>query len=220
MTNNFDLFKQYIQKTYQTSGIDRFGTSFNKDEDTFFSIEIIRRGKDNPNMPSTNYLFKNYHINSLDDIDKYKQEFIDICDMFNMRAYVSICRKSYRKCLWKQNEIIAKRICDADYKKCYKSWQSAVSQYSSKYDKRWIIDIDDKDTDLDFVKNIINECQPIESNKIVTIFPTKSGYHMITLPFDKIEFCHKWFNKYGDTKNVPEIKKNSLTLLYENIRQE
>ena len=140
--------------------------------------------------------------------------------MFNMRAYVSICRKSYRKCLWKQNEIIAKRICDADYKKCYKSWQSAVSQYSSKYDKRWIIDIDDKDTDLNFVKNIINECQPLESNKIVAIFPTKSGYHIITLPFNKIEFCHKWFNKYGDTKDVPEIKKNSLTLLYENIRQE
>ena len=48
----------------------------------------------------------------------------------------------------------------------------------------------------------------------------KSGYHIITLPFDKIEFCHKWFNEYGDTKDVPEIKKNSLTLLYENIRQE
>ena len=43
---------------------------------------------------------------------------------------------------------------------------------------------------------------------------------MITLPFDKIEFCHKWFNKYGDTKDVPEIKKNSLTLLYENVKQE
>lgn len=216
MTNNFEEFKKYIQKTYQVSGISFFGTSFNKDDDTFFSIEIIRRGKDNPNMPAANYLFKSYHINTIEDLDKYKQEIIDLCNLFKVRAYISVNRKSYRKCLWRQNELIAKRICDSDYRKPYKLWQKAVSSYHHQQDKRWIIDIDENDEEyLQFIRNVINSTQA-GNNRIIQEFKTKNGYHFITLSFDVTKYSLDICDKYG-VDRIPEIKKNALTLLYENI---
>jgi hypothetical protein len=63
------------------------------------------------------------------------------------------------------------------------------------------------------VKELINYCKP-GGDKIVTEFPTKSGVHIITLPFDRqqfIELCEIYYVRDAD------IKKNHLTLLYENL---
>ena len=52
---------------------------------------------------------------------------------------------------------------------------------------------------------------------VVARIPTKSGFHLITYPFNLQEFNNYW--KEGEFKNipVPEIKKNHITLLYESI---
>ena len=71
MTNNFDLYKEYITT--------EFANSLLPENDTYFVIELMRRGKDNPNMPAANYHFKNYYIRKPEDLDKYKQEIIDLC---------------------------------------------------------------------------------------------------------------------------------------------
>lgn len=215
MTNNFEEIKKYIQKTYQYSGITYFGPSFDKNDDTFFSIDLIRRGKDHPGLPAANYLFRNYHIEKISDIDKFKDEIITLCDTLKLRAYFTINRKSYRKCLWKQNELIAKRIYDGDYKKPYKLWQSSVNMFHHQTDKRWIVDIDDKDIDLQIIRDAINSTNAGE-HRIISELPTKNGHHFITLPFDIIDFNLKMSDKFGIDK-VPDIKKNNLTLLYENI---
>lgn len=215
MTNNFEKVKQYIKTTFQYSGGEVFGQSLNDNDDIFFSIEIIRRGKDHPNMPAANYLFKNYHINKLEDLDKFQEEIISMCDILKMRAYFSINRKSYRKCLLKQNELIAKRIYDGDFKKPHNTWQSAISQYAHSQDKRWIVDVDTVDIDLNHLKQIINTTQAGD-NRIISELKTKNGYHIITLPFDVKKFNSEIEKQFGVDNNI-EIKKNALTLLYENI---
>ena len=111
---------------------------------------------------------------------------------------------------------LARRIVKNDYRKNYAVFESCSGQYCHSKDKQWVIDLDDcklHDEYPETIKELINYCKP-GGDKIVTEFPTKSGVHIITLPFDREQFaelCEEY-----DVKDV-DIKKNHLTLLYENL---
>ena len=66
MTDNFDLFREYIKK----AGIP---DSKNYLNDKFFLVELIRRGKDCPNLPAANYTFKIYYVDSIEEYDRANQ---------------------------------------------------------------------------------------------------------------------------------------------------
>ena len=103
-------------------------------------------------------------------------------------------------------------------------FESCSGSYCNPKNKRWIIDIDnchEDNSEVQDIKNIINNmCQPI-GDKVLYQFPTKFGIHLITTPFDRLEF-NNIINKSINVGNfididIPEIKKNHLTLLYENV---
>lgn len=208
MTNNFDLYKQYITNGFQESVLE--------EGDTYYVIELIRRGKDHPNTPAANYHFKNYYIRQPSDIDKYCKEIISICDLLQLRAYASVNYKSFRQVTLNTIAELAHRVTYNDYNKSYCVFESCSGSYCNSKDKRWVIDIDDEKIDgvvVENIKDIINErCAPLNTNKITAVFPTKSGVHLITKSFDRMEFSN--CTRYIGT---PSIQKNHLTLLYENI---
>jgi hypothetical protein len=111
---------------------------------------------------------------------------------------------------------LARRIANNDYKKNYAVFESCSGQYCHSGDKQWVIDCDDctiYDEYPEKIKELVNLCKP-DGDKVVTEFPTKSGVHIITTPFDRKQFselCKKYY-----IYNV-DIKKNHLTLLYENL---
>jgi hypothetical protein len=214
MTNNFDLYKEYITNDFNNSLLD--------DGDMYFVVELMRRGKDNPDMPAANYHFKNYYIRKPEDLDRYKSEIIMLCDMLRLRAYVSVNYKSFRQVTLDTLAELARRVANNDYKKNYNVYESCSGQYCHSQNKRWVIDIDDETSiDSDKVKkieDIINLCQPINKNKIITKIPTKSGVHIITTPFDRAQFALSCTdNLENGINDMPDIKKNHLTLLYENL---
>jgi hypothetical protein len=214
MTNNFDLYKEYITNDFNNSLLD--------DGDMYFVVELMRRGKDNPDMPAANYHFKNYYIRKPEDLDRYKSEIIMLCDMLRLRAYVSVNYKSFRQVTLDTLAELARRVSNNDYKKNYNVYESCSGQYCHSQNKRWVIDIDDETSiNSDKVKkieDIINLCQPINKNKIITKIPTKSGVHIITTPFDRIQFALNCTdNLENGINDMPDIKKNHLTLLYENL---
>ena len=63
MTNNFETYKQFITEKFNNTEL--------QEGDAYFVIELMRRGKDNPDMPAANYHFKNYYIRKPEDLDKY-----------------------------------------------------------------------------------------------------------------------------------------------------
>lgn len=89
MTDNFNAYKQFITEKWEYTELPK--------DDSYFVVEIIRRGKDIPDMPAANYHFRNYYIRKPEDLDKYKQEIIDLCHMFKMRAYASVNIKSFKQ---------------------------------------------------------------------------------------------------------------------------
>ena len=216
MTNNFELYKKYITSEFENLVLD--------EGDAYFAIELIRRGKDHPDTPAANYHFKNYYIRKPEDLDKYAEEIIKICNLLGLRAYASINYKSFKQVTLNTIAELAHRITYNDYNKSYAVFESCSGSYCNPKNKRWIIDIDnchENNSEVQYIKDIINKvCQPV-GDKILYQFPTKHGVHLITTPFDRLEF-NKIMNKSIEVSNfididIPEIKKNHLTLLYENI---
>ena len=214
MTNNFELYKEYITSEFKQSVLE--------EGDTYFVIELIRRGKDHPDKPAANYHFKNYYIRKPEDLDKYAEEIIRICNLLGLRAYASVNYKSFKQVTLNTISELAHRVSYNDYNKSYAVFESCSGSYCNPKNKRWIVDIDDcnvHDLKIKYIIEIINKvCKP-NFDKILYQFPTKSGIHLVTIPFDKLEF-----NNIMNTPlaietigEMPEIKKNHLTLLYENI---
>ena len=182
MINNFDLISSLLN----------FDNS-----DLFYHLQILRRGKDHPDLPSANRVIKTYYIDNNEKLDKIKQEIIDLCEFFGARAYINLAPKSYHKCTMQ---------CIADM---------AIRAEDKSSDPYWIIDVDGP-TDGKISEFIEYECEPLRYcmegphkvyyNKIYDYIPTKNGYHIITSPFNLEQFKKKYPNI--------DVHKNNPTILY------
>ena len=214
MTDNFNLYKEYIAKDFAESSLE--------ENDMYFVVELMRRGKDNPDLPAANYHFKNYYIRKPEDLDKFKDEIITLCTTLRLRAYASVNYKSFKYVTLNTLAELARRVANNDYKKNYNVYESCSGSYCHSQNKRWVIDIDNESS-IDSIKvkkieELINSCAPLNKDKIILKIPTKSGIHIITSPFDRAQFAINCTdNLENGINDVPDIKKNHLTLLYENL---
>lgn len=109
----------------------------------------------------------------------------------------------------------ARRIAAHDYKKFYNIFESCSGKYSDKGNSVWVVDIDKENLDsINVIKHYINEVKPKNTEKILFEMPTKSGIHLITKGFDLKTFNDNCKNELG---YKVDVKKNHLTLLYENL---
>ena len=131
MTDNFNIYRDYID--------EQFKSSILPENDTYFVVELLRRGKDNPNMPAVNYHFKNYYIRKVEDLDKYENEIKLLCDTLKLRAYVSVNYKSFKQVSLDTMAEIARRIANNDFKKTYAVFESCSGQYCHSGNKRWVL---------------------------------------------------------------------------------
>ena len=212
MTNNFQIISDFL--TEQFSSLNGDDCSFK--DDIFYNVALIGRKKDNALVDGK---VKSYTINDISDLDKYKQEIITICDALKVRAYISVNYKSHRQVALNVMVEIANYSLQDYFKSSRGLYDSVVAKFVDHKKQLWIIDVDKDDsfgksvdelTEL-YIKTI-ESCKPYK--KIVTVIPTKSGKHIITHPFDASEF----YLKIGESVKLGSnlIKKNDVTLLYEN----
>jgi len=209
MTDNINIMRQYMIDL----GIPLM-QSYRKD--LYFDVQLVRRGKDNKDMPAANYTFKTYYIDSIELFDKYIEEIKTCCELFRLRSYISVNAKSKielsKKTLLKYAEMVATE----EFKKPWRLCDSVNGSLDGP-EKRWILDVDDMNmNDERFNKycNIIESCDSKFEKIIVVSLPTKSGIHIITHPFNSEKFKNICIKNNLD---VPDIKKNHITLLYENL---
>ena len=176
--------------------------------DIYYHLQIIRRGKDHPNLPAANRTIKAYFITDVNDLNFYKQEIKDLCKFFEARAYINLAPKSIRKTTMLQLKYLAQRTYENDFQKIWKSWNTCAVKIKGE-ESRWVVDIDCSLEKMIYwwdIKEYINEkCEPV-GNKIISIIPTKNGNHLITSPFNIKQFKEK----YPDI----DVHKNNPTLLY------
>ena len=212
MTDNFQAISDFL--TEQFSSLYSYDCSVK--DDIFYNVALIGRKKDNALVDGK---VKSYTIDTICDLDKYKQEIITICDALKVRAYISVNYKSHRQVALKAMVEIANYSLQDYFKSSRGLYDSVVAKFVDHKKQLWIIDVDKDDsfcksvdelTDL-YIKTI-ESCKPYK--KIVTVIPTKSGKHIITHSFDASEF----YLKIGELVKLGSnlIKKNDVTLLYEN----
>ena len=216
MTDNFNRYREFITLMGGLPDVNEKGNL-----DKYYVIELMRRGKDNPDMPAANYHFRNYYIYSWKDLNRYEQEIKNICNLLNLRAYCSVNYKLMSQVALDTLAESARRIAAHDYKKFYNIFESCSGKFVDSKNNLWVIDIDNVNIDkhedackIAEISRLINNMESGYSENVVYYMPTKSGMHIITHPFNL-----QHFNEEYDNETLPlDIKKNHLTLLYEDLK--
>ena len=203
MIDNFELIKSLLEFP---------------NDDIYYHLQIIRRGKDHPELPAANRVIKSYFICSLENLDYVEDEIKKLCEFFGARAYINLAPKSIKKTTMLQIKYLAQRAYEGDFKKIWKSWNTCAGEIKGE-EARWVVDIDHNIDNPNLeptwgaIADFIDyECEPIRKingicvPKVIEDIPTKNGYHLITTPFNLQQFKEK----YPDI----DVHKNNPTLLY------
>lgn len=189
---------------------------FEESDNLFMHLQILRRGKDHPDLPAANKLIKTWLVRSAEHLESLKDEVVFLCEHYKARAYISCVPKSIEKL----NRLIMRKLADNQYTgSAINPWHvfnSACGELPG-VEKRWVVDVDSKDREaLEFIKLEIDRIwvntHPQDWGKVreaawfVGMIPTLNGYHLITYPFNLQEFSKRFLDV--------EVKKNGLTALY------
>lgn len=196
MINNIEIIKPLL--------------NFEKQGD-FYMLYVFKRKKDQPEGERDNHqsvrTIKSYCIESIDHLERRYEEIKQMCEMFKARAYIHVQKQNHFDVSLNMMVALAQRIQDGNTNQ-KGLFDSVVGQIKT-HEKRWIVDVDNKDEEVLLkVMRLINGVKP-EGNKIYSTVPTKNGYHLITGRFDVMEF-----QKYFLGGDVPDIQKKNPTLLY------
>lgn len=217
MTDNFNRYREFIELS---GGLP--ATRNDSDLDRYYVIELMRRGKDNPGMQAANYHFNNYYIYSWQDLESREHEIKAVCDLLNMRAYCSVNHKSMKQVALDTMAESARRIAMGEYKGFNKIFESCSGKYFEKGHGLWIIDVDDtkEDKALDILSQYVEQMESGFETNIIYRMPSKTGMHLICHPFNLKQFIEGYVENVTQRTSMGpvEVKKNHLTLLYENIR--
>lgn len=174
----------------------------------FYMLYVFKRKKDQPEGERDNHqsvrTIKTYCIESIDHLERRLSEIQDLCEMFKARAYIHVQKQNHLDVSLNMMVQLAQRIQDGNHNQ-KGLFDSVVGQIKT-HEKRWIVDIDTKDSPfvfevIDFIKGI----RP-EGKKHEAIIPTKNGFHLITSRFD--------VRAFGEKYPEIDIQKKNPTLLY------
>jgi NAD dependent epimerase/dehydratase family enzyme len=175
----------------------------------FYMLYVLKRKKDQPEGEKDNHqsvrTIKSYCVESIEYLEKRYDEIKQLCEMFKARAYIHVQKQNHRDVSLNMMVALAQRIQDGNHKQ-QGLFDSVVGQLKT-YEKRWITDIDTKDKNfVEEVATFINtKCRPIQ-DKIISVIPTKNGYHLITDRFDSMEFKKQYPNL--------DLQKRNPSLLF------
>jgi hypothetical protein len=197
--NNFDLIRPLIVFP---------------DDQSFYFLQILKRRKDNPDLEKDMIHIADFYIYSTEEYDKLKHRIIKICDNENARAYLRLNVRDSKKIAMQTLKRIVDYISSENYKAVKKAYASCTGEFGSSSDKTWIVDIDNVSMDSfghaekyakirDFVSDLQREAG---KEPMVGIIPTKSGFHLITRPFN----LQKFKSEYPDI----DVHKDNPTTLY------
>jgi len=177
-------------------------------EDDFYYLQILQRKKENDLMSSNSRVIKNYYITSVESLEKQYGEIKNLCKQFNARASMRLNKRSFEQCAYQTLLGVTNTIMNKDFKSVRRTYDRICGQFHNDSNKKWILDVDDKTTDLERIKAAVKFCQPNEgSDKVLTFIPSKFGFHIITSPFNTNQFSQS-------SRLAIEIHKDNPTNLY------
>jgi hypothetical protein len=209
------LIKFILNKMIDNINIIKSLMNFEEKGD-FYMLYVFKRKKDQPEGEKDNHqsvrTIKTYCIESIDHLERRYDEVKQLCEMFKARAYIHVQKQNHRDVSLDMLASLAERIKNGVQNQ-KGLFDSVVGQIKTQ-EKRWIIDVDDisidgfnHDPSQIEMRNFINELQKEAGREPhMTFIKTRSGFHIITQPFNVMKFKEKYPNV--------DIQKKNPTLLY------
>ena len=187
----------------------------------FYMLNILHRGKDGktPYEPAdkkiSQQMIKTYYVSSAEYLEHKMPEIRDLCHLFNARAVINLNKKSWKRVALESISILTSCLMNEDKEaKWWKDVKSVIDSACGQTgacdgNKVWLVDLDSKDENqIELIKSAVNQCPPFNyEDKVVAVVPTKSGYHILTHPFNKMDFKKLYPEKI-------DIHENNPTVLY------
>ena len=176
----------------------------------FFPVQILQRKKDIAGLSKNAHVIKLYQVKDGQDLLKKRAEITRLCELFEARAMLNLNPKSYKEVAFGMLKKLSELLSQEAYPAVDKLFSSSINTAgvgSKELKKYWIIDVDEVTNPEPTIAKIraqLADVNPMGEEKLVSIVPSKSGLHLITIPFD---VSHVTF---ADTI---EIKKDCLTNL-------
>jgi len=177
-------------------------------KDDFYYLQILQRKKENPQLGSNSRVIKNYYIRSIEHLESRYEEIKTLCNVFNARASLRLNKRSFEKVGFKALENFANTMQNREYSFLMKSYDRGCGLLNNEKEKKWIVDVDKAELVwLPQIIEAIESCDP-EGTKILKQLPTKSGIHLITKPFNVMQFKERF------SLAIIEIHKDNPINLY------
>lgn len=203
---------------------------FENDGDCYY-VQLLRRQSDDPmkdGMPDPNYhgnmharSLKDYLIPSIEYLDRKEEEIKQLCNQFNVRAYIRLNKRTYNAISMAMLKHIVEQLTSGQsFNSPYSLVASAAGNANaSGKEKTWIMDLDEEYVPMqkEIMKMMLN-CQPYDriykewiaswtpiDGKIfpdtqfnmfceanIPVIRTKHGLHLICRPFNTMTFKNQW----------------------------
>ena len=180
------------------------------DGKSIYLVWLVLRNKDGNTEAkgnNRNRTIKSYYFQDLKHFEEREQEIIEICKIFNCRAYICLNKKPLENVLFELQDNLTDRLRQMMHGQIIGingMLDHAVMTAGTDGDKRWIVDIDTLDENIiNSIEKDINDARSTYSQNVITRIPTAHGVHIVTHPFNIV-----------NTSVGRDIKKEGLTLLY------
>jgi hypothetical protein len=208
MTDNFELIAKLLDFSEQN---------------TFYFVQILKRRKENPEMPTGVRVINCYYLYSEADLEKLRSKIVEDCTKYNARAYINLNRLDLQKVAMHTMKQIVDYVILGDYRAVKNAYATACGSHHSEKQKRWVIDIDEDFLDRkEEIRQIVEKLHaeiPNTGYKILAEIPTRSGVHLISNPFNMEKFRNvisQRVSSQDDSLLKVDVQKNSPTVLYIN----
>ena len=152
-------------------------------EGSFYYIHIIRRRKENKDLPVNAKIIKEYVIRNEGYLRARMSEIELMCKTFNARAMISLNRCSDEKVCLHMLKTMIGQIEGSTYSG-FTAFRSAAAKAKTCGPKYWLWDIDENYLgQLDYFIDDVNKIEPLDT--VFATIPSKTGVHVITKGFNR-----------------------------------
>jgi len=186
-------------------------------KDCFYFVQILQRKKDHKGTAlggsnNNSRLIKAYFITSIEKLEHQWEEMVKLAELFDARISINLNPRNFQKAGFHLLQKVANQMSNGDFANIRHAYNSVCGEYHSEIDKRWIIDLDKdqlslKEPIIEYIHGFhthFKDLKNIKNYQILAEIPSKTGLHIITNPFNLLDW--EW-------KGV-EIHKNNPTNLY------
>lgn len=200
---------------------------FEKPGDCYY-VQLLRRQSDDPmvdGVPDPAYhgnmhsrSLKDYLITSVEQLQDLKNEIVNLCQGFSVRAYIRLNKRNYRNISLKMLSRLATQAESGTFSSPYHLIASSIgSTNQAGNDKTWIIDVDEEYfPHLEKIYQFARESNSLVEMSFIEI-PTKHGIHIVCTPFNRVMFEEQWKMYCIDNKltaPIPQTKSDTENRQY------